>query len=222
MNNFVRRVAQAGLGNLPTFENTWTLVEDLLRRGIRGDLIECGVFAGAHPAIMAKVLQEQGDTRKRVHLFDSFQGIPEAGPEDDQQPGIGPKPPGAQGRLISSGVSACSLVQVKANMMNWGVDGTKLVFHEGWFQKTVPAAKIDEIALLRLDGDLYESTKVCLKHLGPKVSHGGFIVIDDFGLAGCRKAVAEYRDEHGRFGEVIGIPGGGGPAYWMVAYPSEY
>jgi O-methyltransferase len=67
-----------------------------------------------------------------------------------------------------------------------------LVYHEGLFEDTVPNADIKEIAFLRLDGDLYSSTKVCMEHLYPKLVRGGWFCVDDFNLSGCRKAVLDY------------------------------
>ena len=180
-----------GLGDTPTFQATYDICTAALRNGVPGDFVECGVYAGAHPAIMAKAIMEHVANRgeyalrdnRRVHLFDSFEGIPLAGPHDDELKG---KP---------FGVSACSLDQVKANMKTWGIPDELLVYHPGWFADTVPqwtGYKRREIAVLRLDGDLYDSTKVCLEHLEPLVSDGGCVIIDDFNLAGCRKAVLEY------------------------------
>ena len=78
------------------------------------------------------------------------------------------------------------------------------MYHPGWFHETVASMMQTPIAVLRLDGDLYESTKVCLEHLLPLVSPGGWVIIDDFDLSGARKAVLE-------------IAGGRmGPTYWQV------
>lgn len=78
-----------------------------------------------------------------------------------------------------------------------GYDPEHLVYHKGWFQDTLPAADISEIAVLRLDGDWYASTKVCLEHLHDKVVSGGFVIIDDYGCYdGCRKAVDEFLLAH--------------------------
>ncbi len=71
------------------------------------------------------------------------------------------------------------------------LDVARVPEHEGWFEDTVPAAQIGQIALLRLDGDLYESTKVCVQHLFPKLSVGGWCIVDDWNLDGCRAAIAE-------------------------------
>lgn len=194
----VDKVMNNALTPPPVYHHTYAMTKRVLGNGVPGDFVECGVYRGAQVAIMALAKMEldpDGPPRK-FHLFDSFEGIPEAGPEDDQQPGIGPKAPGATGKLVSSGHSVCSLEGVQRLMERWGVPQEILRYHKGWFQNTVPLWDGSGIALLRLDGDLYASTLVCLEHLYPCVRPGGIVIIDDYNLAGCRKAVADY------FGEI--------------------
>lgn len=167
---------------------------------IPGVIVECGVANGAQVGMMARAMDDAGDQRA-FHLFDSFDGIPLAGPHDADQPGIG-KPrhdvnaPLCE-RLKSSGISIGKLENVRANVAKWS-KWQSFTFHKGWFQDTLPALKdFPPIALLRLDGDLYESTAVCMQYLYPLVVDGGLIVIDDYGLPGCALAVDEYREYHG-------------------------
>lgn len=173
--------------------------EYVIRKGLPGVIVECGVAAGAQVAMMARAVKDQMGTRT-FHLFDSFEGIPMAGPKDADQPGIGaPKhdvhAPIAE-RLVSSGISASTADRVKANLHDWNCKGA-FVYHKGWFQNTLPHLQnFPPIALLRLDGDLYESTAVCLKYLYPLVVEGGLIVIDDYALPGCATAVNEYLSDH--------------------------
>jgi hypothetical protein len=207
---FLKRLLPSALGHLTTLQNTVELTESCVRDHVPGVYVEAGVYAGVHPVIMAKVLKDHG-SNATVHLFDSFKGIPHAGPHDDHTitDCIGPAKDGA---LVSSGVSVHTLAATEMFLerMGFRLPGP-FRFHPGWFQHTVPACGIDAIALLRLDGDLYESTRVCLKYLGPKVSSGGYIVVDDYNLTGCRKAVDEFLD--GRTPDIHDI---GGPAYWRV------
>lgn len=213
-------VARAALCNRPTLDNTWQLTDDALLRNVPGDLVECGVFAGVQPAVMARVCQVRKANRL-VHLFDSFAGIPMAGEKDDRTitDCIGKPPEGKVGALVSSGVSVCTIESVQRNMKNWSIDPGRLRYHKGWFQDTVPVAakEIKSIAVLRLDGDLYESTKVCLEHLYPLLSLGGYCIIDDYALTGCRKAVNEYLFGIKERPDVYRVPGGGGPVYWKRA-----
>jgi len=133
-------------------------------------------------------LMDLGVKDRRVHLFDSFEGIPVAGEQDEELKG---KP---------AGISACSAEDVRSNMLRWKIDPDLLVFHIGLFADTVPASvnrslpawqTIERIAFLRLDGDLYRSTKVCMEHLYPKLSRGGWMCVDDYNLGGARQAVHE-------------------------------
>jgi len=191
--NIINKVKGAGLVPMPVYGHTYDATTKVLGEGIPGALVECGVFAGAQVAVMAQAAIDHGETERQVHLFDSFEGIPEAGPQDDEQPGIGPIDKSLRhGRMVSSGVAVCSLQSVQRNMETFGIPGEMLVWHKGWFQDTVPEWRDDPIALLRLDGDLYESTLVCLEHLYPSLSPGGVLIVDDYTLGGCFKAVLDY------------------------------
>ena len=171
---------------------------DVLRRQVPGAFVECGVAAGGMAGCFAKAMLTAGDLRP-FHLFDSFVGIPIAGPRDDCQPGIGPKIADDQAplreRLRPSGIGpATSVEQVKTQMHVYGLDDVEWIYHEGWFQDTLPtdAAALGPIALLHLDGDLYESTLPCLEWLWPLVSPGGTVLVDDYALTGPRLAVEDY------------------------------
>ena len=182
---FCRKVRH--LGNPAMYENTWELTERVLEEGIPGDLCEAGVYAGSHPAIMATVLQRAGVRDRKVHLFDSFQGIPKCSPrecEDDKRT----KGEAPDGVLESSGVAVCSLEGVKRNMRAWGVDPSLLVYHPGWFQESLPAPGVGPLAFLRIDVDLYDSTVPVMRYLYPLVSPRGFVCSDDLGSETCRVA----------------------------------
>lgn len=181
-------------GTYPAKWNTLQIMEKCIGSDIPGDFVECGVMAGAHPAIMLYVLQKVGQRHRKVHLFDSFEGIPKATEDDgiDEQKVYGLK----KGKMESSGQSACSIQQVIENLVKWGVyDANMVVFHKGWFEETLErdAASIEKIAFLRSDVDLYESTRQVYKHLYHKVVRGGFVVDDDYGFPNhppaCRRAM---------------------------------
>lgn len=186
--------AQRALSTKETVYNSFGLAEDMILKNVEGDFVECGVFAGTQVAAMSHAIQKH-NSKKKVHCFDSFEGIPMAGKHDIEIRGCIGKPT-EEGALKTTGVSACSLEQVRAHLKEWGFPMEYFHFYKGWFQNTVPSCNIDKIALLRLDGDLYESTKVCLEHLGPRVQKGGVIIIDDWALDGCQKAVREWWKQH--------------------------
>jgi O-methyltransferase len=207
-----------------TIENTKFYTDRVLDDRIPGTLVECGVACGAQIAAMQDRLLARGDLRP-VYGFDSFEGIPLASVEDEQQPGIlGPKPflPYTDKRelLKSSGITAHSREEVQALFNHWFPGKwSNIVFVKGWFQETLPTysfqlKRLGGIALLRLDGDLYESTKVSLEHLAPFVNPGGILIIDDWDLTGCRKACEEYFVNH-PFTRLTPPHGDGtGPAYF--------
>lgn len=176
---------------------TYDIASHLARAGIPGAFVETGVHRGGSATMMAIAALRAGKERE-LHLFDSFEGIPhpsEAEYEEWMEPQWGVCKDKADGLLISSGTLAAE--QQHAEKVLFDIAGyprNLVTFHVGWFQDTAPRAKtsIDQIALLRLDGDLYESTLVCLRNLYPLVVKGGFIIVDDYALKGCRMACDEY------------------------------
>lgn len=171
--------------------------KDVLERGVTGDFVECGVAAGGLAGCIGRAMIDTGNHR-RFHLLDSYEGLPMAGPHDDWQPGawtIGDRLAPIEERLKPSGIGPANTVeQVRANFETFGLGQLDVVYHKGWFQHTAKrvAASIDSIALLHLDGDLYESTLVCLEAFYPKMSRGGVVIVDDHELNGCQKAVRDY------------------------------
>ena len=103
--------------------------------------------------------------------------------------------------------------QVRENFRRLDIDLARVRFLEGWLRDTLPLAPIQRIAVLRLDGDLYESTMDTLTHLYPKVSAGGFVIVDDHGaFPPCAEAVTDYRRDHGIQGPLVTIDWTG--VYW--------
>lgn len=174
-------------------QHTYILAKHAL--SVPGVFVECGVAYGGSAASMMTAMIDAGDMRD-LHLFDSFQGIPYAGPKDLDQPGIGKFVVDVnmplEERLKSSGISSCSVEGVKTNLARHNLPLDKVHFHEGWFQHVLPKTEIGPIAMLRLDGDLYESIECCMKYLYPKVVSGGVILSDDWALKDDRDAIRDY------------------------------
>jgi len=174
----------------------WQQVRYLDRARIPGALVECGTWRGGACGMMALAHIASGTPWREIHLFDSFEGLPE--PDACKDTGLGSKyaQVRATGALKSIGIAVGSLEDNQHLMHELiGYPRELTFYHVGWFQDTVPIASKDigQIALLRLDGDWYESTRICLEGLCIHVSSGGIIVIDDYGhFAGCRKAVDEF------------------------------
>ena len=186
-------------------------VQSCEKRNIPGAFVECGTWKGGAVGLMALSNLRYSATRRMLHLFDSFEGIPEPNGAIDGSLAIEQVMSvhgGLEGQLVAVkgfyekfGGSVGTLEDNRCLLENKiGYPAEFIRYHQGWFQDTVPTAAtiIGPIAILRLDGDWYASTKVCLDHLYPKVVFGGFVIVDDYGTYdGCRKAVDEYRALHG-------------------------
>lgn len=165
-----------------------------------GVYVECGVAAGAQIIAMAA-----GAPNKTIYAFDSFEGIPLPSNKDNQMPGIkfltkaeqeALPDPGKQ-VLESSGATRVSVKDFYEHLTNALGNKYNVQAVEGWFENTTPVFRAKEISILRLDGDLYNSTYTCLKYLYPKVVKGGLVIIDDWSLPGCQSAVEDYFFEQG-------------------------
>lgn len=200
--------------------HTFEYVEAILREGIPGDFVECGVCSGGHEAIASYVFKKWGVTDRRIHLFDSFQGVPKASQKDceDVQKTYGLETPG---KLESSGKCLSGISNIYGLFDQYKVTTEYLIFHPGWFQDVMEgeAKKIGPIAFLRIDVDLYESTKLCYQHLYGKVVPGGVVVDDDWGAPqdnpACRQAVRSLGYPADGV-NVYSIPGYETTAYWRM------
>jgi O-methyltransferase len=163
-------------------------VETVLRERVPGDLIETGVWRGGACILMRGVLAAYDDHERTVWVADSFQGIPKPDPER--------YPVDAGDVLWTETHIVVPLEQVQANFRRYGLLDGQVRFLPGWFRDTLPTAPIEQLAVLRLDGDLYESTIIALENLYPKLSPGGFVIVDDYALATCRAAVDDFRTRH--------------------------
>ncbi len=178
-------------------------VETVLADDIPGDLIECGVWRGGACILMRAVLAAYGDEKRCVWLADSFQGLPPSDPENYKAD------KGIRMDRYSS-ILGVSEAEVKANFQRYGLLDDQVRFLPGWFKDTLHDAPIDCIAVLRLDGDLYESTIQALAALYPRLSPGGFCIIDDYhAVKACEKAVTDYRTQHGISADIVDIDGSG-------------
>lgn len=171
-------------------DNVEECITDVLASGVPGDLIETGVWRGGASIFMRAVLKAHGDENRLVWVADSFQGLPPPDP--------GRYPADARDRHWRASQLAVSLEHVKANFARYGLLDEQVRFLVGWFRDTLPTAPMERLSVLRLDGDMYESTMVALDSLYEKLSVGGYVIVDDYGaVPGCRTAVDEFRSEHG-------------------------
>ena len=125
-----------------------------------------------------------GDTKRKVFVADSFKGLPK--PEMKQDSGS---------HFHEFPFLSVSRREVEENFRKYDLLDSQVVFLEGLFKDTLPGVPIDKLSVLRLDGDMYASTWDALVNLYPKLSKGGFCIIDDWTLTGCRQAVEDYRNQ---------------------------
>lgn len=189
-------------------DNIETCVRSVVADDIPGDLIETGVWRGGSTIFMRAILRQLGVTDRTVWVADSFEGLPEPTRAEDQ----------ARGRawdMSSNSYLAVSLEQVQAHFARFGLLDDQVRFLKGWFKDTLPGAPIERLAVLRLDGDMFEATMDALQSLYPRVSPGGFVIVDDYGSwPACRAAVDEFRATTGVTAEMT--PVAGGAVYWRV------
>lgn len=159
-------------------------ITDIVRRNVPGDILEAGVWRGGMTIFMRGVLKAMGARQRRVWVVDSFEGLPDPEKSFDS---FGWK----------KGAMAVSLDQVRSNFLRYGLLDEQVVFLKGFFNDTLPDAGIAALSVLRVDADLYESTRDVLNHLYPRLSVGGYAIFDDYqNLKDCQRAIDEYRLEH--------------------------
>jgi O-methyltransferase len=180
------------LGSQANVDNVHFCTEAVIREGVPGDLLEAGVFRGGQSILMKGILDAWGETDRKVILADSFEGLPTPDPSSDMDDVL------AHEMLGRVGAFAASLATVKENFDRYGLLDDRVVFVKGWFNQSLPTAPIDKLAIMRLDADYYESTMDALTNLYPKLSVGGWVILDDYGHPmGCRTAVNEFREANG-------------------------
>ena len=172
-------------------------VNYVIDNDLKGDFVECGVWKGGSCMVMARELLKRGDISREIWMYDTFEGMTEPTDEDIEiETGI-------KGKNLLSGVQKTSekynmwayspLEEVKKNMQKTGYPIDKIRYIVGKVEDTLIDSQPSEIALLRLDTDWYESTKIELEKLYPLIVSGGILIIDDYGhFSGAKKAVDEY------------------------------
>ena len=178
-------------------DNVEQCVTDVITNDVTGDLIETGVWRGGATILMRAVLKAYGVTDRCVYVADSFEGLP---------------PPDAERYPADEGLNlneypalAVSLEDVSANFERYDLLDDQVTFVKGWFRDTLPGLKGHTWSVIRLDGDLYESTTDALVNLYPGLSPGGWVIIDDYEIDACRKAVTDYRAANDITEEIIEI-----------------
>lgn len=177
-------------------------ITDVVRRGVPGDVLEAGVWRGGMAIFMRAVLKVLNEPGRSVWVVDSFEGLPKLGEQE------------RSASWWRSGDMAVPLAEVRENFARYDLLDDRVRFLQGFFSDTLPTAPIERLAVLRMDADLYASTRDVLEHLYPKLSRGGYCIIDDYrNLGDCKRAVDEYRQKHG-ITEAI-VPIDNRAVYWQ-------
>ncbi len=184
--------------------NIRVLAERILEAGIPGDFLEAGIWRGGACILMRGILAAYGVKDRMVWAADSFAGLP--APDSETYPADAGDAHHTARELV------VPLDEVRANFELYGLLDDQVKFLEGWFADTLPMAPIEKLAILRLDGDMYSSTIQTLEALYKKVAPGGFVIVDDYILAGCRRAVDDFRDREGIIDLIEDIDGAG--VFW--------
>ena len=190
---------------LRRLDNVHALCEDVLRADVSGDLIETGVWRGGVTIFMRGLLAAYGITDRVVWVADSFAGFPSTEKQGASSRSFSsPELAGLRGYqhaslpdhvrtsvdLVSAGTT---YEEVRDRFARYGLLDDQVKFLRGWFRDTLPSAPIERLALLRLDGDLYDSTFDALDALYPRLSVGGYVIVDDYNwVIECRLAVHDY------------------------------
>lgn len=178
------------MSGVERLRNTRWCVEQALADRVPGDLVEAGTWRGGSAMMMRGVLTARGDSRRRLYVADTFAGLP--------APDAGRYPHDRGLRLHREPRLAVSVDEVRGGFERLGLLDERVVFLEGLFADTLPAVADRTWAVIRLDGDLYESTLDALTYLWPGLAIGGFVIVDDYGaIEGCRRAVDDFRARHG-------------------------
>ena len=170
--------------------NVRLVLESVIGEGVPGDFVETGVWRGGACIMARAVLKTYGITDRKVVLCDSFEGLP---PPDAA---AYPQDQGSEFHTYPD--LAVSLEQVKSNFEKYALLDDQVVFIKGWFRDTMPLVKSKQIAVLRLDGDMYESTIDPLRHLYDRIPTGGYVIVDDYHVVPMAKAaVHDFLDSKG-------------------------
>ena len=209
--NYAKRIAGQDFSDVAhtmlsvkRLDNVQYCIETILKDDVPGDFIETGVMRGGTVILMRAILKAYGVTDRTVWAADSFEGLP--------APNVEKYPQDEGAAWHERPLTEVGVDHVKRNFERYGLLDDRVRFLKGWFRDSLPGAAVERLALLRLDGDLYESTMDALEPLYPKLSVGGFVIVDDYNLPACREAIHDYRKREGITEQMIPIDDAG--VYW--------
>jgi hypothetical protein len=190
---------------LERLNNIQYCVETVIREGIEGDFLEAGVWRGGASIFMRALLSAHNIKDRRVFVADSFAGLP--------KPNAELYPQDAGDTHHTQSFLAVGRTEVESNFRKYDLLDEQVVFLEGWFKDTLPNASIRQLSVMRLDGDMYESTIDVLSALYSRLAVGGFCIVDDYSnLSPCKQAVEDFRKMNGIEDPIIRVDWTG--VYW--------
>jgi len=202
-------------------DNIFYCIKRVLKNNIPGDFVEAGVWRGGSCIFARMVFDEYAAKDRNIWACDSFEGFPEDTIDFDKYKLLdfykdiyGVTSP----RELNIVVPPPSLDEVREHFQSFNILDDRIKFIKGWFSDTMPNLAVDKVAILRLDGDMYQSTMDVLTNVYKKVSKGGYVIVDDYGaiFQGCVDAIHEFRENNNILDPLtkIGIDGDG--VYWRV------
>ena len=178
--------------------NLYNSVQHIVANNIAGDIVECGVWRGGSAMVCALTLLALGDNERRLFLYDTYEGMPEAAMQDTTYhdhtaTDVRDRLQDGQGKW-----NFASLEEVRHNILATGFPEERIVFVKGKVEETIPGSLPEQISLLRLDTDFYQSTLHEFEYLYPLLSNQGVLIVDDYDYwQGARQATDEYFAKHG-------------------------
>ena len=187
------------MNSMPNMYALYKAIDYVAKCGVPGDFVECGVWKGGSAMIAAFTLIAMGDTSRHLWLYDTYAGMSE--PTDEDRQGASESPARASWDNWQRGEinlwNLAPLEEAKKNVCSTPYPQDKINFIKGKVEDTIPDSIPDEIAVLHLDTDFYESTLHELTHLFPRLSPNGVLIIDDYGMwTGSRHATDQYIAEN--------------------------
>lgn len=183
---------------LKRLDNIQRLVEEVLKNDIAGDLIETGVWRGGATIFMRAILKSYNIKNRYVWVADSFSGLP--------SPDLKNYPQDASSDLHTVRYLSVGLKEVKKNFASYDLLDNQVKFLAGYFKDTLKSTPIKKLAVIRFDGDTHEAVTLVLKYLYPKLSKGGFMIIDDYKvIRACKNGVDDFRRLNHITGEIKSI-----------------
>lgn len=194
-------------------DNVEECLLNIYRDGVPGHVMDAGTLRGGMAILMRGVIKALNDESRHVYVADSFEGLPPPGDKDsimDHEVWYKFKDEAPEYYLDCK----YSLDDVQRNFGAYNLLDERVIFLKGWFHETLPQLNDEIFSLIRLDADWHDSCRAVLDNIYPRLAVGGYVIVDDYNLQGCRSAIDEYRREHAIKDELQVADQRSGIIYW--------